>query len=197
MAALEQECQKAQGHIQELLDEGQTQKARPEGQNWYRDLQAQKSAMEVQLNGQLKVAAMEIDGLKKRVAQEFGFSKKQSGEITRLSGEISRLNSEKDMLAKELQDLKSARQPAAAPWPLTRLQRVPVCHLGHRMGPRSRRMRKCLDSIVQTFRHTGWQLQKLPMLVRVDRHRAMVRHSICLRHPRTSIRDLHRRSRWP
>ncbi len=42
----------------------------------YRELQNQKAMMEVQLNGQLKVAEMEIDGLKKRVAQESEFSKK-------------------------------------------------------------------------------------------------------------------------
>ncbi len=70
--------------------------------------------MEIQLNRQLKVARMEIDGLKKCVDQESGFSEKQSVEITRLGGEISSLNSEKDMLTKELQDLKSAPPPAAS-----------------------------------------------------------------------------------
>ncbi len=109
VTALEQECQKARGRIQELLDEGQTL------QNQYQELQNQKAAMEVQLNGQLKVAEMEIDGLNKRVAQECGFSERQSGEITRLTGEVSRLNAEKDALTKELQDLKSAPPPAAAP----------------------------------------------------------------------------------
>ncbi len=109
VTALEQECQKAQCRVQELMNEGQTL------QNRYRDLQAQKAAMEVQLNGQLKVAAMEIDRLNKWVAPESGFSEKQSGEITRLSGEVTRLNAEKDALTKELQDLKSAPPPAAAP----------------------------------------------------------------------------------
>ena len=60
VTALEQECWKAQGRVQELLDEGQTL------QNQYQELQAQKAAMEVQLNGQLKVAKMEIDGLEKK-----------------------------------------------------------------------------------------------------------------------------------
>ncbi len=109
MTALGQECQKVRGHKRELLDEGQTL------QDQYRELQNQKAAMEVQLNGQLKVAGMEIDGLKKRVEQESGFSEKQSGDITRLGGEILRFNSEKDTLTKELQDLKSAPPPAAMP----------------------------------------------------------------------------------
>ncbi len=52
VTALEQECQKAWGHVQELLDEGQTL------QNQYQELQNEKAAMEVQLNGQLKVAGM-------------------------------------------------------------------------------------------------------------------------------------------
>ncbi len=110
VTALEQECrQNAQSLVQELLDEGQTL------QNQYHELHAQKAAMEVQLNGQLKVAGMEINGLNKRVEQESGFSARQSGEITHLDGEVSRLNAEKDVLTKELQDLKSAPPPAAVP----------------------------------------------------------------------------------
>ncbi len=69
--------------------------------------------MEVQLNGQLKVGRVEIGGLEKWGVQESGFSKKQSGEITRLTGEVSRLNAEKDALDNKLQDLKSAPPPAA------------------------------------------------------------------------------------
>ena len=106
--ALEQEGQRAQGRILELLDEGQTL------QNQYQELHNQMDTMEVQLNGHLKLAEIERDGLKKRVALESEFSEKRGGEITRLSGEISRLNSEKDKLMEELQGIKNAPPPAAA-----------------------------------------------------------------------------------
>ncbi len=54
-------------------------------------------------------------GLRRRVAQESGFSEKQSREITRLSGEVTRLTAEKDAFTKELQDLKNDPPPTTAP----------------------------------------------------------------------------------
>ncbi len=89
VATLEQECQQAQGHVQELLNKGQALQGR------YLELQNQKAAQEVQLNIQLKVARMEIDGLKKWVEMQSDFSDKRAAEITRLGGEVTRLQSKK------------------------------------------------------------------------------------------------------
>lgn len=109
VAIFEHQCQKAQGHIQELLDEGQALQDR------YRELQNQNAMQEVQLNGQLKVAEMEIEGLKKRVEMKSEFSKKWAGEITHLIGEVLRFQSEKDELTEVLQGLKKAPLPAKQP----------------------------------------------------------------------------------
>ena len=86
----------------------------------------------------------------------------------------------------------SLRMPPVLPLqlrPLTNLQWVLARLQGPRMGRHSRHMRRCLGPLVRASRRTGWQLLKLPMLVKVGRHKAMVRHSSRLNHLCTSIRD--------
>ncbi len=119
MAALEQECQKAQARIKDLTDEGQAL------QNRYQALQNEHTSKVAKLEGQLKVGRLEIEVLQGRVKLEGEFSGARANEITRLSGEIQRLGSERDGLRsekdkleaelKQLKDqLKNASQPATA-----------------------------------------------------------------------------------
>ncbi len=107
MVALEQECQRAQGRIQELLEEG------PELQTEHKELQIMHTVKVAQLEGQLKVGQIERDGLQKQLQMEADFSRKRAVEINRLGKEIKRLDSEreelrsdKDKLEAEVQNLK-------------------------------------------------------------------------------------------
>ncbi len=93
MAALEQECQRAQARIQELMDEGQTL------QNRYRDLQNEHTSQVTQLEGRLKVGQMELKALQDQLGMETNFSQRRAAEIDRLGREIQRLNSDRDGLA--------------------------------------------------------------------------------------------------
>ena len=151
---------------------------------------------EVQLNGQLKVANLEIEGLKKRVEMEFEFSEKWGGEILALAARSCGSSPKRKSSWKSCRALRMPLHPLPRPKPPTLLRWDRVCHQGRCTDLRSGHRRKCLDILAQVFRHMGWQLHKLPMLVRVDRHLAMVRHSIRLRHPHTSTRDTHSRNMW-
>ena len=109
---LEQEYQKAQARIQELMEEGQKQ-------NQYRELQNERASQMTQLEGQLKVGQMEMFVLKNQLQMEADFSGKKAAEIDCLGEEIKRLNSErdglkseKDKLKAELKQLKNAYQSA-------------------------------------------------------------------------------------
>ncbi len=111
--ALEQECQKAQARIQELLGEGQKL------QNQYWELQNERTSQVTQLEGQLKVGQMEMTALQNQLKMEANFSGKRGAEIERLGEEIKRLNSErnglkseKDKVEAELKQLKDASQSA-------------------------------------------------------------------------------------
>ncbi len=113
VVALEQDCRKAHGHIQELMGEGQKL------QNQYQELQNKHTSQVTQLEGQLKVGQMEITMLKSQLQMEADFSGKRATEIDCLGEEIKRLNSErdwlkseKDKLEAELKQLKHAPQSA-------------------------------------------------------------------------------------
>ncbi len=67
VVSLEQECKRAQGSIQELLESGQTL------QDKYLELQRLQASQEIQSDRQLKVAQMEIEGLKNQVNMESEF----------------------------------------------------------------------------------------------------------------------------
>ncbi len=119
VAALEQECQRAQTRIQDLTDKGQAL------QNQYQELQNDHTSQVAQLEGQLRVGQMEMKVLQDRLTMEAEFSEARAGEITRLGGEIQRLGAERDGLKsekdkleaelKQLKDqLKNASQPATA-----------------------------------------------------------------------------------
>ncbi len=114
VAALEQECQKAQACIQELTDEGQAL------QNRYQELQNEHTSQVTQLEGRLKVGQMEMKVLQDQLAMESDFSKKRAAEIDRLSKEIKQLasdkdglKSEKDKLETELKQLKDQLKDAS------------------------------------------------------------------------------------
>ena len=116
VVALELECQKARGRIQELLEEGQKL------QNQFRKLQNESTSKVTELEGRLKVGQMEVTALQGQLKMESDFSGRRAAEIDRLGKEIKRLTSEKDglrsekdKLEAELKELKSAPQSANIP----------------------------------------------------------------------------------